>query len=134
MDEIRRIFVEKKEAFAVEARGLLADLQTNLGMKVSMSSPHTSEDSPAGPKASKVGQKSLRTSFFVYGWLPFYGARRPVSLHPFLVRSACVVFQKGFLPAGKGEKPCPLLPRLGGMKKPLTVSAAASREACPRWA
>ena len=33
MDEIRRIFVEKKEAFAVEARGLLADLQTNLGMK-----------------------------------------------------------------------------------------------------
>ncbi len=33
MDEIRRIFVEKKDAFAVEARGLLADLQTNLGMK-----------------------------------------------------------------------------------------------------
>lgn len=33
MDEIRRIFVEKKESFAVEARGLLADLQTNLGMK-----------------------------------------------------------------------------------------------------
>ena len=33
MDKIRRIFVEKKEAFAVEARGMLADLQTNLGMK-----------------------------------------------------------------------------------------------------
>ncbi len=33
MDKIRRIFVEKKEAFAVEARGFLADLQTNLGMK-----------------------------------------------------------------------------------------------------
>ena len=33
MDKIRRMFVEKKDAFAVEARGLLADLQTNLGMK-----------------------------------------------------------------------------------------------------
>ena len=33
MDEIRRNFVEKKAAFAVEARGLLADLQPNLGMK-----------------------------------------------------------------------------------------------------
>ena len=33
MDQIRRMFVEKKDAFAVEARGLLADLQTNLGMK-----------------------------------------------------------------------------------------------------
>lgn len=33
MNNIRRIFVEKKEAFAVEAQGLLADLRGNLGMK-----------------------------------------------------------------------------------------------------
>lgn len=32
MSSIRRIFVEKKEAFAVEAKGLLADLRNNLGM------------------------------------------------------------------------------------------------------
>ncbi len=32
MSQIRRIFVEKKEAFAVEAHGLLADLRNNLGM------------------------------------------------------------------------------------------------------
>ena len=32
MNNIRRIFVEKKPAFAVEARGVLADLQNNLGM------------------------------------------------------------------------------------------------------
>lgn len=32
MNQIRRIFVEKKPAFAVEARGVLADLQNNLGM------------------------------------------------------------------------------------------------------
>lgn len=33
MSQIRRIFVEKKPAFAVEAGGLLSDLQNNLGMK-----------------------------------------------------------------------------------------------------
>ncbi len=33
MSNIRRIFVEKKDAFAVEAHGLLADLRNNLGMK-----------------------------------------------------------------------------------------------------
>lgn len=33
MSTIRRIFVEKKAAFAVEAHGLLADLRNNLGMK-----------------------------------------------------------------------------------------------------
>lgn len=33
MSTIRRIFVEKKEAFAVEAQGLLSDLRNNLGMK-----------------------------------------------------------------------------------------------------
>lgn len=38
-------------------------------MRLLMSNPHTSEDSPACPKASKVGQKSLSPSFFVYGWL-----------------------------------------------------------------
>lgn len=32
MNKIRRIYVEKKDAFAVEAHGLLADLRTNLGM------------------------------------------------------------------------------------------------------
>ena len=32
MSMIRRIFVEKKDAFAVEAHGLLADLRNNLGM------------------------------------------------------------------------------------------------------
>ena len=32
MSTIRRIFVEKKDAFAVEAHGLLADLRNNLGM------------------------------------------------------------------------------------------------------
>ena len=32
MNNIRRIFVEKKDAFAVEAHGLLADLRNNLGM------------------------------------------------------------------------------------------------------
>ena len=32
MTNIRRIFVEKKDAFAVEAKGLLADLRNNLGM------------------------------------------------------------------------------------------------------
>ena len=32
MNNIRRIFVEKKDAFAVEAHGLLADLRSNLGM------------------------------------------------------------------------------------------------------
>ncbi|MDO4921094.1 MAG: phosphoribosylformylglycinamidine synthase [Phascolarctobacterium sp.] len=32
MSNIRRIFVEKKDAFAVEAHGLLADLRNNLGM------------------------------------------------------------------------------------------------------
>ena len=32
MSKIRRIFVEKKDAFAVEAHGLLADLQNNLGL------------------------------------------------------------------------------------------------------
>ncbi len=32
MSSIRRIFVEKKDAFAVEAQGLLADLRNNLGM------------------------------------------------------------------------------------------------------
>ena len=32
MSSIRRIFVEKKDAFAVEAHGLLADLRNNLGM------------------------------------------------------------------------------------------------------
>ena len=32
MSAIRRIFVEKKDAFAVEAHGLLADLRNNLGM------------------------------------------------------------------------------------------------------
>ena len=31
MSMIRRIFVEKKDAFAVEAHGLLADLRNNLG-------------------------------------------------------------------------------------------------------
>ena len=30
MSEIRRIYVEKKDAFAVEAKGLLADLKNNL--------------------------------------------------------------------------------------------------------
>lgn len=33
MSTIRRLFVEKKEAFAVEAKGLLADLRNNLSMK-----------------------------------------------------------------------------------------------------
>lgn len=33
MSTIRRIFVEKKDAFAVEAHGLLSDLRNNLGMK-----------------------------------------------------------------------------------------------------
>lgn len=33
MSSIKRIFVEKKDAFAVEAHGLLADLRQNLGMK-----------------------------------------------------------------------------------------------------
>jgi len=33
MSNIRRIFVEKKDAFAVESHGLLADLRNNLGMK-----------------------------------------------------------------------------------------------------
>ena len=32
MSNIRRLFVEKKDAFAVEAHGLLADLRNNLGM------------------------------------------------------------------------------------------------------
>ena len=32
MNNIRRIYVEKKDAFAVEAHGLLADLRNNLGM------------------------------------------------------------------------------------------------------
>ena len=32
MSSIRRIYVEKKDAFAVEAHGLLADLRNNLGM------------------------------------------------------------------------------------------------------
>lgn len=32
MSNIRRIYVEKKDAFAVEAHGLLADLRNNLGM------------------------------------------------------------------------------------------------------
>ena len=32
MSSIRRIFVEKKDAFAVEAHGLLSDLRNNLGM------------------------------------------------------------------------------------------------------
>ncbi len=32
MSEIRRIYVEKKDAFAVEAKGLLADLKNNLQM------------------------------------------------------------------------------------------------------
>ena len=32
MSEIRRIYVEKKDAFAVEAKGLLADLKNNLLM------------------------------------------------------------------------------------------------------
>ncbi len=32
MGEIRRIYVEKKSEFAVEAKGLLADLQNNLGL------------------------------------------------------------------------------------------------------
>ncbi|MCQ2374123.1 MAG: phosphoribosylformylglycinamidine synthase, partial [Phascolarctobacterium sp.] len=32
MSSIRRIFVEKKDAFAVEAHGVLADLRNNLGM------------------------------------------------------------------------------------------------------
>ena len=31
--EIKRIFVEKKPEYAVEARGLLQDLQNSLGMK-----------------------------------------------------------------------------------------------------
>ena len=32
MSNIKRLFVEKKDAFAVEAHGLLADLRNNLGM------------------------------------------------------------------------------------------------------
>ena len=32
MSSIRRIYVEKKDEFAVEAHGLLADLRNNLGM------------------------------------------------------------------------------------------------------
>lgn len=32
MNKIRRLYVEKKDAFAVEAKGLLADLRNNLGM------------------------------------------------------------------------------------------------------
>ena len=32
MSNIRRVFVEKKDEFAVEAHGLLADLRNNLGM------------------------------------------------------------------------------------------------------
>ena len=32
MSDIRRIFVEKKDAFAIEAKGLLADLRNNLLM------------------------------------------------------------------------------------------------------
>ena len=32
MSNIRRVYVEKKDAFAVEAHGLLADLRNNLGM------------------------------------------------------------------------------------------------------
>ena len=32
MSDIRRIYVEKKDAFAVEAKGLLADLKNNLLM------------------------------------------------------------------------------------------------------
>ncbi len=32
MSSIRRIYVEKKPAFAIEAKGLLEDLRTNLGM------------------------------------------------------------------------------------------------------
>ncbi len=34
MNDIKRVFVEKKEAFAVEAKGLLADLRDNLGITV----------------------------------------------------------------------------------------------------
>ncbi|MBQ0068003.1 MAG: phosphoribosylformylglycinamidine synthase, partial [Phascolarctobacterium sp.] len=33
MERIKRVFVEKKEPFAVEAKGLLNDLRNNLGMK-----------------------------------------------------------------------------------------------------
>lgn len=103
-------------------------------VSLSMSSPHTSEDSPARPRASKVGQKSLHPSFFVYGWLSFHGTRCPVSLYPLPMQSGCAVSQKGFLPTGGGKTPCSLLPRLDGVKKPLTVSAAASSDTCPRWA
>ena len=34
MSTIRRIFVEKKDAFAVEAHGLLSDLRNNLGLSL----------------------------------------------------------------------------------------------------
>ena len=40
MGEIRRIYVEKKSEFAVEAKGLLADLQNNLGLGSPVSYTH----------------------------------------------------------------------------------------------
>ena len=33
MGEIKRVFVEKKDAFAVEAKGLLQDLRENLRLE-----------------------------------------------------------------------------------------------------
>lgn len=72
---------------------------------LSMISLHTSEDSPASPKSSKAGQKSIHISFFIYSWLSSHGVRRLASLFLFPMRSECVFSQRGFFPMGGGKTP-----------------------------
>lgn len=106
------------------------ELKDSLTVSLSMSSPGTPRQMRSRPKP--VG-KFPRFLFCLQSAVSH--GTPPCRVFVLSLYAGGPVFsQRRYLPAGKGKTPRILVLFSGGAKKPLTVSAAASNEACPRWA